>query len=234
MFCNIRNLFSFYNKYFKDTYNQCTLIMLIFILIMALFHNSVSQQLFGTQTFSTSLALQNDLLQKLGVQIVRLLVSWRQLEETGKSQYQSWYLDSMDEYIQSMTQMNIKIILQMTQILFWALTSSNNNFFKCHNSSRSNHVKILALASWATENKCQKNQGRYIFDRLEILYRTVCEILYYRINQRRNEYNPISTLFMYYNPKNFKSKNKKSFQAQNLSQIKFFHQIWYWISFQNV
>ncbi len=42
---------------------------------MALFHNSVSQQLFGTQTFSTSLALQNDLLQKLGVQIVRLLVS---------------------------------------------------------------------------------------------------------------------------------------------------------------
>jgi hypothetical protein len=71
---------------------------------MVLFHNSVSQTLFGTQTFRTHLASQTDLLQRLGVQIVRLLISWRQLEENGKSQYQSWYLDSMDKDIQAMTQ----------------------------------------------------------------------------------------------------------------------------------
>jgi len=60
--------------------------------------------------------------------------------------------------------------------------------------------------------------------------------VYYQINQRRNEYNPRLALFMYYNPKNFKGKdntekNKRSFQAQKFFQIKFFHQIWYWISF---
>jgi hypothetical protein len=46
-----------------------------------LFHHSVLQPVFGTQTLSTSLASRTDSLEKLGVQIVRLLVSW-QLENS--------------------------------------------------------------------------------------------------------------------------------------------------------
>jgi hypothetical protein len=73
------------------------------ILILILFHHSIEQTLFGTETFRTRLASQTDLLEKLGVQIIRLGVSWYQLEANGKSQYQSWYLDYIDKDVQTMT-----------------------------------------------------------------------------------------------------------------------------------
>jgi hypothetical protein len=69
--------------------------MFIFLLILSLFPNSISQTLFGTETFRTRVASQTDLFEKLVVQIVRLLVSWHQLELSGKCEYQSWYLDLM-------------------------------------------------------------------------------------------------------------------------------------------
>jgi hypothetical protein len=119
--------------------------MLIFILILTLFHHSISQTLFGTQTFSTSLASQTDLLQKLGVQSVRLLVSWRQLEYAGKSQYQSWYLDHMDKDIQAMTHMNIKIILQMAQTPCWASTSSNCTQYYYRPKNYSDYADTMAF-----------------------------------------------------------------------------------------
>lgn len=99
--------------------------MFVFLLILTVFHCSVSETLFGTQTFRTSLSTQTDLLQKLHVQIVRYLVSWNQLEFHGKSQYQTWYLLNMDKDIQALTQLNIKIILQMAQTPCWASTTPN-------------------------------------------------------------------------------------------------------------
>jgi len=38
--------------------------MFIFILILTLFHNSIPQQLFGTETFRTRLISQTDLFEK--------------------------------------------------------------------------------------------------------------------------------------------------------------------------
>jgi len=73
------------------------------ILILILFHHSIEQTLFGTETFRTGLALQTDLLEKRGVKIVRLGISWYQLEATDKSEYQSWYLDYIDKDVQAMT-----------------------------------------------------------------------------------------------------------------------------------
>lgn len=151
----------------------------ILLLLTIVCHVVASQTLFGTQTFSTSLASQTALLGELGVQVVRLLVSWRQLEENGKSQYQSWYLNSMDEDIEAMTQMNVKIILQMAQTPCWASTSSNCSQLYYRPRNYSDYAdtmvfllnrygdKISAWEIWNEPNikrfwlrpECQANEG---------------------------------------------------------------------------
>ncbi len=96
---------------------------------------------------------QTDSFEKLGVQIVRLLVSWHQLELAGKSQYQSWYLDLMDKDVQAMTQANIKIILQMAQTPCWASTSSNCSLYHYRPKNYNDYADTMAFLLNRYDNK---------------------------------------------------------------------------------
>ncbi len=89
-----------------------------------LFRLLVDKQLFGTQTSRIDIPFKINLLQDLGVQIFRILVSWHQLEEYEKNNKSTLYLKKLDNLISSLEKEHIRILICLYETPCWASSSS--------------------------------------------------------------------------------------------------------------
>ncbi len=67
----------------------------------------IGRHLFGVQTSRSNFQPKMYLLEQLGVEIFRVIVSWRQLEEYEKNNRSLSYLNQLDNLISTMEQGNI-------------------------------------------------------------------------------------------------------------------------------
>ncbi|CAF1632872.1 unnamed protein product, partial [Didymodactylos carnosus] len=120
--------------------------MMVFLIFgISLLHHSNSQQLFGVQSLGRDLRSHTQLLQQLGVQIVRLPFSWRLLEERGKNIFSPGYLEYLDTSVLAMEQAGIKIIFQMAQVPCWASSSSDCTKFLYRPKNYNDYADAMAF-----------------------------------------------------------------------------------------
>jgi polysaccharide biosynthesis protein PslG len=86
----------------------------------------VQEHLLWGSVDSTERARQLDAAKDLGAGIVRVDVGWSSLEQNGKGQYSSWYLNKLDSVVSEAEARGLKLLLTFTETPCWASSAPDS------------------------------------------------------------------------------------------------------------
>lgn len=72
-----------------------------------------------------------DLLEDLGVNVARVGIGWGSLQESGRDEFEAWYVDRIDALVEGARRRGIKIIMSLTETPCWASSAPDSLLQGC-------------------------------------------------------------------------------------------------------